>query len=1032
MLYSSRSWMACGLMLGWLGAAAAGEIDQQVPEIAPTIHDGDQPVAVGTADFTKGPNPQWIWGDSNAKNYVLRVTFQGPARTARLRFTADNGSTVSINGKKVGSSADWNTAADVEIQAHLKDGENELLAEVTNEGGPAAFVAKLILTRAEGKIEYLVTGKDWTAAENRQAAAVPAKIVAKHGDQPWGAVLNGEVGTARGLFEVPPGFQVERLYTVPKDKLGSWVAITTDDRGRLIVSNQGDKGLCRITPGPVGSKEPTKVEHLDVKISSAQGLLYAFGSLYVSVNGGQGSGLYRVRDTNNDDQYDEVVKLKDIRGGGEHGPHALVLSPDGKSIYISCGNHTQPPFSPGEEKTNADFKSRVPTNWSEDHLLPRQWDANGHARGVLAPGGWIAKTDPEGKTWEIISTGFRNQYDIAFNADGELFAYDADMEWDMGSPWYRPTRVSHATSGSEFGWRSGTGKWPAYYQDSLPELINIGPGSPVGAGFGYGSKFPAKYQKALYICDWTFATMYAVHIEPDGASYKATKEEFVARTPLPLTDMTIGKDGAMYFTVGGRGTQSELYRVTYVGKESTAPVNAKDEAGKDLRALRHQLEALHQPLQNPADAIKLAVANLGHADRFIRYAARIALEHQPRAAWQEQALKATAPDAVVTVVIGLARQGDVTVQPALLTALGKLNWDQLSESQQLGVQRAYQLVFTRTGAPTEVDRERLDKFFSPKFPASSAAINRELINLLVYLQSPTIAKKGVELLGGPDVATLDSLGSLLERNKGYGGSIAAMLANQPDQQKYHYAFALRNLKTGWTPELRKQYFNFLTRAQNWSGGSSFKGFIRNIDKDAYENATDLERLAIEATGARQPYKAPELPKAKGPGKDWTLDMVLAAAQTGLMKGRDFKNGEKMYAATRCILCHRFAGDGGATGPDLTQLAGRFNPKDLTEAIVDPNKVVSDQFRASIVVTTSGKVYTGKIVSETANSILIVTNPEDSAAVAEVKKADIEEQKPSPTSLMPKDLLKTLNEAEVLDLLAYLLSRGNSQDPMFRK
>jgi hypothetical protein len=170
----------------------------------------------------------------------------------------------------------------------------------------------------------------------------------------------------------------------------------------------------------------------------------------------------------------------------------------------------------------------------------------------------------------MVSIGYRNQYDFAFNADGEMFAYDADMEWDLGSPWYRPTRVVHATSGSEFGWRSGTGKWPAYYVDSLPELVNIGPGSPVGVDFGYGTKFPEKYQKALYICDWTFGTMYAIHIEPSGASYKASKEEFVARTPLPLTDVTVGKDGALYFTIGGRGTQSELYRVTYVGTGAAA------------------------------------------------------------------------------------------------------------------------------------------------------------------------------------------------------------------------------------------------------------------------------------------------------------------------------------------------------------------------------------------------------------------------------------------------------------------------------
>ena len=65
----------------------------------------------------------------------------------------------------------------------------------------------------------------------------------------------------------------------------------------------------------------------------------------------------------------------------------------------------------------------------------------------MAPGGWICRTDPDGKHWELLCAGFRNQYDIAFNPDGELFTYDADMEWDTGTPWYRPTRVNHCVLG---------------------------------------------------------------------------------------------------------------------------------------------------------------------------------------------------------------------------------------------------------------------------------------------------------------------------------------------------------------------------------------------------------------------------------------------------------------------------------------------------------------------------------------------------------------------------------------------------------
>ena len=892
-------------------------------------------------------------------------------------------------------------------------------------------------------------------------------------------------------FNLLPGFQVEKLFTVPKDKLGSWVNMTTDPKGRLIVSDQGNLGLCRITPPPIGSvglspRYETKVELLDIKfdgkqMSGAQGLLWAFDSLYVVCNGGPGSGLYRCKDTDGDDQFDKVEKLRDIPGGGEHGPHAIRLSPDGKSLFIAAGNHTKLPF---EIKTNAlpqlmggqrteqlratlpeGFSSRLMPNWDEDVLLPRYWDPSGHAAGILAPGGWICNIDPEGKTWDVFSSGYRNQFDFAFNADGEMFAYDADMEYDFGSPWHRPTRVVHATSGSEFGWRSGTGKWPSYYIDSLPELINIGPGSPVGVEFGYGTKFPAKYQKALFICDWTYGTMHAIHIEPSGSSYKATKEEFVSRTPLPLTDCTVGKDGALYFTIGGRGAQSELFRVTYVGKEDTKPVDAKDSRGEELRKLRQEIESSHVGDPSRKTAKKAIPFLLNHVggyegidDRYIHYAARVALERFPiedengLQAWPSEVLFSSDPLTVVNGCVGVARQAEPWVLPKIVAALNQLDFAKLDDELKLGVLRAYQLAFIRLGNPDKETCAALAKKLDDLFPQKSDFVNRELSILMIHFQSPGAVKKLVPLLAQERRSTVgwdsvptspaatgseEKTGSgrspnlLLSRNKGYGGVFAAMLANQPDQQQYHYAFVLRNLKTGWTLDDRKAYFAWFEKARTWSGGASYPKYLTNIDNDAFANCTDAERLAIEALGVRKPYVIPELPKATGPGKDYSVEQVLALASDGL-KARDFKNGEKMYKAARCVVCHRFGGDGGATGPDLTQLAGRFNLKDLTDAIVDPSKVISDQYKASVIETKAGKVITGRIVSESKDSITIVVDPENATKTVEVKKADIETNQPSKVSLMPKDLLKTLNEDEVRDLLAYLLSRGNPNDAMFKK
>ncbi len=824
--------------LTWAEEPTAKKTFTQVPEVMPSNVQADLP-GEQKAEWSAGPVPSWIWGADNNKVYYARKTFTGGTQ-ARLIAACDNSMHLFINGQSAATGDDWMNPIQADVQQFIKEGENTLLAEMHNSEGIAGFVLKLAITAADGKIGYVITDDTWEIAESRDAAQwTKPRIVAKYGADPWKQVFSGGGSSAAAhKFNLLPGFQVERLFTVPKNELGSWVCITQDDKGRIIASDQGDKGICRITPPPIGSKEPVKIERLDVKLSSAQGLLWAFGSLYASVH--TNSGLYRLRATNGDDQFDEVVKLADLHGGGEHGPHALRLSPDGKSILVIAGNHSKLPFDrklsspvqtmggirsePLHAELPAGVGSHLMPNWDEDLLLPRQWDANGHAVGVLAPGGWIMKTDPDCKTWELLSSGYRNEYDIAFNADGELFTYDADMEWDYGMPWYRPTRVMHATSGSEFGWRSGTGKWPAYYVDSLPPLLDIGPGSPVGIEFGYGAKFPAKYQQALYICDWTFGTMYAVHLEPAGATYKAVKEEFLSRTPLPLTDAVVGRDGALYFTVGGRGTQSELYRVTYVGSDSTAPVDAKQQAGSEVRALRRQIEEYHRDGKDAAQAADYLIPFLSHGDRFIRYAARVGLEHLPVAAWQDRVLSATNPETIITGVVGLARQGDAPLQPRLLAALGKFQLSQLGEPQQLELLRAYQLVLIRLGAPDDATREALAARFENWFPAGSDFVNRELANLMVATAAPNAAHKLVPYLEKDRVTVEQNLGDILGANPGYGNAVAAVQANQPDQQQVAYVFALRNLKTGWTPEERKTYFTWFEKAPNGAAAPAIRNF----------------------------------------------------------------------------------------------------------------------------------------------------------------------------------------------------------------
>jgi hypothetical protein len=318
--------------------------------------------------------------------------------------------------------------------------------------------------------------------------------------------------------------------------------------------------------------------------------------------------------------------------------------------------------------------SRVPRHWGEDHMLGRMPDARGFMATRLAPGGFILSMNPDGSDVELVSTGFRNEYDIAFNPNGDLFTYDADMEWDIGTPWYRPTRVNHVISGAEFGWRNGTGKWPEYFADSFGAVANIGYGSPTGIVFGTGAKFPAKFQNALFISDWSYGVVYAVNLEPDGSTYKSTFEPFVSASPMPVTDLVIHpSEGCMYMTIGGRKVQSALYRIKYVGGESTAKAQYPDTpAASSARAIRRSLEAMHR--DGAKFDIDLAMKHLGSPDRALRTAARLALEHQDSKLWRDPINQSLSPQAAITLAVALARKGVPSDQKEIQNSLLRLQW----------------------------------------------------------------------------------------------------------------------------------------------------------------------------------------------------------------------------------------------------------------------------------------------------------------------------------------------------------------------
>jgi len=807
-----------------------------------------------------------------------------------------------------------------------------------------------------------------------------------------------------------PGFVVERILSVPEE-LGSWTALTTDGRDRLIAAAQHRNGLYRITPPRPGGSGEARVEVLGgaaTRVGWSQGLLVAGGALYVTVaeaNETTPTGLYRLTDGDGDEQYEALERLIEFDPIGEHGPHNLVADATGEWLYLIGGNGLAPPEGTSRRRP-------VPTT-GIDHLMPPGFDSSRYT-----PAGWVVRFRPDGSGRELMASGLRNSYDLAFNRRGDLFAFDSDMEWDLGAPWYRPTRICHLVSGAEFGWRGDASKWPPHYEDSVPPVIDIGPGSPTGISFGYGAAFPARYQEALFVGDWTFGAIHAVHLKPEGAGYAAEFEEFAGGPGLPVTDLVVAGDGALYFVVGGRRLRSALYRIRYVGDSPLSP--ARESALPALHALRRRLETYHG---SPSpEALAATWSHLGHPDRLVRYAARVALEAQPVSAWSDRALTEEDPAAALTALLALARQGEPDVMTRVMARVNALSWEELSTQQRLGALRVDELALARGG-----DRARGDSGLAPllrgRFPDPDERVSREVARLSCYLGDTTLIEPLLERMAR-DSGERPFLGLAgFARNPKYGRAIRDILESAPLVGRMHDAQMLLWIRDGWTWDQRRRYFESIADAKASSrGGYTYLNLWDRIRERALLHVPKERREELASIGAAGAALAEGLPVPVGPGRAWTRDEGLALIESGL-DGRDPSAGRRAYLAAGCGLCHRLGGEGGSTGPDLSALGERFSVPDILDTILDPSRTIADQYRVHVIETRDGRTLSGRIVSRDGEVTRIAENlmrPGESVAIG---NETIRRQRSVPVSTMPSGLVDVLNADELLDLLAYLVSGG---------
>src|SRR5262245_15959299 len=376
--------------------------------------------------------PHWIWHrdssddlDSTSRSgaswqFERSVAIDQPVREALLRVAADFCDVrIEINNKAVIILEPYSPTCDVDVTDVVRSGENDIVAKAKAVGGPAAIAISLSLVLADGSRRDVVSDGEWLVSagtgDKRTAVSLgpvaaelwgigrrPATIDSFENYEQWRQAIGTPATADKSAFWTAPGFEISLIRQAQADE-GSWVSMAFDPQGRITIARE-DKGLLRME---LDDKRQSirRVEAINDDLQECRGLLYAYDALYANANNSK--GMYRLRDSDGDDQLDEVRLLREFPGNVGHGRNDLAIGPDGL-IYSIHGDAVD-----------------VPNRAIIDYTSPLR-EAR---RGKDTKEGYVLRTDREGQQWELIAAGLRNPFGIAFNLRGDLFTYDADAEF---------------------------------------------------------------------------------------------------------------------------------------------------------------------------------------------------------------------------------------------------------------------------------------------------------------------------------------------------------------------------------------------------------------------------------------------------------------------------------------------------------------------------------------------------------------------------------------------------------------------------
>lgn len=353
--------------------------------------------------------------------------------------------------------------------------------------------------------------------------------------------------------QVPEGFEVS-LYA--DDTLAHDIySMTIDAQGRVVVAGAGYVKTLHDADCDGRAESATLFSPLPA--SGAHGMYFDGPDLICTGD----NSVMRLRDTDGDGVADREPEIWTSLRHPEHGANGLVRGPDG-CYYLICGN-------------DAGISLAQITSAASPVKSPRS--------------GGVVRFSPEGRPLDVYAHGFRNPYDLDFDADGHLMTVDSDGERDHHLPWYAPTRLFDVAQGMEHGWllKGWTRGWnrPQSFIDNVERMVEIGRGSPTGLLVYRHRAFPSHYRGGVFSACWTFGRVYYFPLASSGATAKSKLEVFMQTTGdvgFAPCDLAVGPQGDLFVAIGGRRTRGSVFRVRY--QRSASPFEPSSPLAQVLAA----------------------------------------------------------------------------------------------------------------------------------------------------------------------------------------------------------------------------------------------------------------------------------------------------------------------------------------------------------------------------------------------------------------------------------------------------------------